>query len=260
MEPERDSALDIFLAAVLHHDVPKLERLRAVLQRFDHRLLRALLVHGRSIHSTWQSCACTSWILRSPALSQTFWAHQFGEPGLFPAPKLTGLYRKPSMPTYKNSSKPSEAVVDCGFEEATHLGDQVWLGQHSDRPLPAGVRLARHLKVFVGGDVDVARHNLQEGQRLNTRLKRRSLCVSVSGTQRGGESPTIMRLPTVGQMRYREKNGAMELEVAVQQAPNVLDHAGVLSCDGRPHNARKVDYGEVRHARRHHIHHLGLRV
>jgi hypothetical protein len=30
-------------------------------------------------------------------LSQSIWAHQLGEPGLFPAPKLTDLYRRPSI-------------------------------------------------------------------------------------------------------------------------------------------------------------------
>jgi hypothetical protein len=32
---------------------------------------------------------------RCLALSQTIWSHQFGETGLFSAPKLTGLYRTP---------------------------------------------------------------------------------------------------------------------------------------------------------------------
>ena len=30
---------------------------------------------------------------------QSFWAHQFGESGIFFAPQLTGVYRKPSMAT-----------------------------------------------------------------------------------------------------------------------------------------------------------------
>jgi hypothetical protein len=29
------------------------------------------------------------------------WAHQFGAPGLFSAPKLTDLYREPSVSTYE---------------------------------------------------------------------------------------------------------------------------------------------------------------
>ena len=33
------------------------------------------------------------------ALAQSIWAHQIGEPGLFSAPKLTDLYRRPSMST-----------------------------------------------------------------------------------------------------------------------------------------------------------------
>ena len=33
------------------------------------------------------------------APSQSIWAHQAGEPGLFPAPKLTALYHGPSMST-----------------------------------------------------------------------------------------------------------------------------------------------------------------
>ena len=32
-------------------------------------------------------------------LYQSTWAHQSGEPGLFPAPKLMGLYRAPSIST-----------------------------------------------------------------------------------------------------------------------------------------------------------------
>ena len=39
------------------------------------------------------------WIVYSLALAQSIWAHQFGQPGLFPAPKLTDLYRKCSMST-----------------------------------------------------------------------------------------------------------------------------------------------------------------
>ena len=29
---------------------------------------------------------------QNSAISQSIWAQQFGEPGLFPAPKMTGLY------------------------------------------------------------------------------------------------------------------------------------------------------------------------
>jgi hypothetical protein len=36
---------------------------------------------------------------RAPALSLCIWAHQFVDPGLFSAPKLTDLYRKPSVST-----------------------------------------------------------------------------------------------------------------------------------------------------------------
>ena len=34
-----------------------------------------------------------------PSSDQSFWAHQFGESGIFFAPQLTGVYRKPSMAT-----------------------------------------------------------------------------------------------------------------------------------------------------------------
>jgi len=34
-----------------------------------------------------------------PALSQSVWPRQFGEPGIFSAPKLPDFYRTPSMPT-----------------------------------------------------------------------------------------------------------------------------------------------------------------
>jgi hypothetical protein len=33
------------------------------------------------------------------ALSQSIWPHRFGAPGSFFAPKLTGLYREPSVST-----------------------------------------------------------------------------------------------------------------------------------------------------------------
>ena len=39
-------------------------------------------------------------------LSQSIWAHQFGCFGLFPALKLTDLYREPSMLTWKKSVIP----------------------------------------------------------------------------------------------------------------------------------------------------------
>ena len=39
-------------------------------------------------------------------------ATQFGEPGLFPAPKLMGLYRTPSMSTLEESVNGSEAELD----------------------------------------------------------------------------------------------------------------------------------------------------
>lgn len=48
-EPEGNAVLDLLGAAVLDHDVPKLQRLLGVLQRLDHILLRALVVHGASL-------------------------------------------------------------------------------------------------------------------------------------------------------------------------------------------------------------------
>jgi len=47
----------------------------------------------------------------SLALSQSIWAKQFVGPGLFPARKVTDLYRKPSMLTCEQSVKPSEAEL-----------------------------------------------------------------------------------------------------------------------------------------------------
>ena len=35
------------------------------------------------------------------ALFQFIWADQFGEPGLFSGPRLTDLYRRPSMSTFE---------------------------------------------------------------------------------------------------------------------------------------------------------------
>jgi hypothetical protein len=43
-----------------------------------------------------QPCRYTTRLL---ALSQSVWARKCGEPGVFSAPKLTGLYRKPRMAT-----------------------------------------------------------------------------------------------------------------------------------------------------------------
>ena len=40
---------------------------------------------------------------RPLALSQDVWAHHFGEPGLFSAPKLTDVYRTPSFSTPTSS-------------------------------------------------------------------------------------------------------------------------------------------------------------
>ena len=42
------------------------------------------------------------------ALNLSIWAHRFGETGLFSAPKLTDLHRKPSMSTWVD---PSEAKL-----------------------------------------------------------------------------------------------------------------------------------------------------
>ena len=50
--------------------------------------------------------------------------------------------------------------------EKAHLIDEVRLGEHSDGPLPVGVRLARHLDDVDRGDVGVARHHLREGRHL----------------------------------------------------------------------------------------------
>ena len=47
-EPEGNAFLDLPGAAVLDHDVPKLERLLAVLERVNHVLLRTLVVHAAS--------------------------------------------------------------------------------------------------------------------------------------------------------------------------------------------------------------------
>jgi len=38
-------------------------------------------------------------LVQTLRLAKAVWAHWCGAPGLFPAPKLTGLYRKPSMST-----------------------------------------------------------------------------------------------------------------------------------------------------------------
>ena len=42
---------------------------------------------------------------------KSIWAHQFGEPGLCSAPKLTDLYRGPSMPSQEKSANPTEAAL-----------------------------------------------------------------------------------------------------------------------------------------------------
>ena len=34
-----------------------------------------------------------------PAVCRSIWAHQFVDPGLFAAPKLTDVYREPTMST-----------------------------------------------------------------------------------------------------------------------------------------------------------------
>ena len=38
-------------------------------------------------------------------------AHQCGEPGLLPAPKLTDVYHTPILSTYSQSVNPSEAEI-----------------------------------------------------------------------------------------------------------------------------------------------------
>jgi hypothetical protein len=54
---------------------------------------------------------CSFQAPQSLALSQSVWPKRFGEPGLFPAPKLTGLYREPSVSTSGESVNPSEAAL-----------------------------------------------------------------------------------------------------------------------------------------------------
>jgi hypothetical protein len=39
--------------------------------------------------------------VRTRSKAQSICSHQLGEPGLFPAPKLTGVYHTPSMSTYE---------------------------------------------------------------------------------------------------------------------------------------------------------------
>ena len=45
------------------------------------------------------------------ALSVSIWAHQYGEPGLFPAPKLTDSCLEPSMSSSEFSVNPAEAEL-----------------------------------------------------------------------------------------------------------------------------------------------------
>ena len=46
------------------------------------------------------------------ALSPSIWVHQFGEPGLFSAPKLTDSHRTPVTLTDILTANPSGAEVD----------------------------------------------------------------------------------------------------------------------------------------------------
>ena len=49
---------------------------------------------------------------RVPALSQSFWAHEFLETGICSPPKLTSVSHKPVRPTWKKSVNPSEAELE----------------------------------------------------------------------------------------------------------------------------------------------------
>ena len=49
------------------------------------------------------------------ALSQYVWAHQSGEPGLFPAPHLMYLSRGPSFATCKNSLTVNSSEAELGI-------------------------------------------------------------------------------------------------------------------------------------------------
>ena len=99
-------------------------------------------------------------LIHTLALLQSICACQFGEPGLFAAPKLTASYHIPSMSTYEQPARPSGAEPDtvpawskallaldpprrlrrCANEPGTVLHGPRWLS-----PLDA-----RHVAVHAG--------------------------------------------------------------------------------------------------------------
>ena len=76
-----------------------------------------------TIRNPEESPLSTTW-RRHPALSESIWAHQVGEPGLLHAPKLTCLYRTPSMSTCEQSINPPEA--EQGHEPGCREGSPSW--------------------------------------------------------------------------------------------------------------------------------------
>ena len=54
------------------------------------------------------------------AQSQSMWALQFGEPGRFPAPRLTKVYRKPSTGVPKLTMCAANPVQGYVTDKKTH--------------------------------------------------------------------------------------------------------------------------------------------
>ena len=74
----------------------------------------------------------------SGRVSQSIFAHEFGETGLLFAPKLTNLYRTPGMSTFTWSAIPSGGV-------------ELHVPYAADRDVSAPVRIADYSQVVVPG-------------------------------------------------------------------------------------------------------------
>ena len=119
--------------------------------------------------------------------SLSIWAHQFGGPGLFSVPKLTDLYRTPSMLTFEKSSGAwlsADAGHGCDLETAAgRRGDNLKRAKDFCLEIKASMwvwlcymsHIRRSVKRFQGGLVFKA-HRLLYRSTLDLRVIKKKIC------------------------------------------------------------------------------------
>ena len=93
------------LATTLTRQAPRRWYLVSIFSRLAHCAYAPCVVRCTVVDGTRQRTQIATFL----ALSQFIRFHHFGEPGQFPAPKLTDLYRTPSMGTARLACQPENS-------------------------------------------------------------------------------------------------------------------------------------------------------